>query len=445
MAKLYRPVPINLTASPSRPIEGVVRDSDSGAPIPGATIRSFRLADQAVSNNSLIRTTTDASGRFRMTGMPLGQGNQVLILPPSDQPYVPSFRKLDEVTATGPLRVEWTLKRGVWIEGRVTDRVTGQPVEAGIRYAAARDNPRLDEATGFAEIEQNGDYTMQTPTAKDGTYRIAALPGRGLLVVESWDDTLYNGPGLMSRTRIERGEFVPHLYSGDPFAEIDVRPGRPAPRGDVSLVPARTIEGTILDPQGRPLSGTRVNGIWENSSWSWPLESSTFQIYGITTPKSPSIAVILRSEGLGEMASAILPERPRVLLFQNEARKLAGRAQVAATTKGPVIVHLEPWATLSGRMVTRAGEPRTHRAFQPTVIDPLRLGLIALSHHPERLYTDEKGHFRVEGLVPGLGFRLMLETALGVNTGEGPSIAPLKPGENRDLGDLIAEVPGEAD
>ena len=75
--------------APSRPYEGIVRDRESGSPIPGVAIESYKLADVNILNDTRIKTTTDKYGRFRLTGMPLGAGNEVELSPPEDQPYYP--------------------------------------------------------------------------------------------------------------------------------------------------------------------------------------------------------------------------------------------------------------------------------------------------------------------------------------------------------------------
>ncbi len=64
---------------------------------------------------------------------------------------------------------------------------------------------------------------------------------------------------------------------------------------------------------------------------------------------------------------------------------------------------------------------------------------------PGKIATDGAGRFRLERLVPGLRYQLSLEDAAGVNTSRGPMIAPLKPGEDREMGDVVARVPGESD
>jgi beta-lactamase regulating signal transducer with metallopeptidase domain len=442
--KVYHAARLELTAPPSRPIEGIVRDRDTGAPIPGVTIRSDRLADLDLVNNQLIKTKTDASGRFRLTGMPLGKGNEVVIAPPEDQPYLASHRKLDELTAAGPLRVEFVLKRGVWVEGKVTDKATGKPAFCMFRYAAAKDNPYLAEAPGFGDLFWNGDYSDITEARPDGTYRIAALPGRGILAAHT-DFTIYPSVESLSGSTPDTNDFVPHIYQGTPFAEVSIEPGRPAPRCDLALVPARQVEAIVLDPEGRPLADAYVSGQWPHYGWFRPLESAQFTVWGLTAPKPLTLAGMFKARDLDAMASMVMPEKPRFLLGQHDGRKLAGWSMVTAETKGPVQIRLQPWATVSGRLLDRAGDPRPHYVLRPHVVDRLRLRDGWIEHRPDRITTDGAGRFRIEGLVPGLRYRLTLENADGVNTLRGTEIAPLRPGEDRNLGDVTAIVPGESD
>ena len=49
----------DLTLAPSRPYEGVIRDRESGAPIPGVVIESYRLADSNIINDTLVKTKSD--------------------------------------------------------------------------------------------------------------------------------------------------------------------------------------------------------------------------------------------------------------------------------------------------------------------------------------------------------------------------------------------------
>src|SRR5207244_1684132 len=73
------------------------------------------------------------------------------------------------------------LGRGVWIEGKVTDKVTGKPVVAHVEYFSFYSNPNLRDYPGFdgtVLVEHLG-----VATKDDGSYRIVGLPGPGLIGV----------------------------------------------------------------------------------------------------------------------------------------------------------------------------------------------------------------------------------------------------------------------
>ncbi len=440
---VYHPARFELTAPPSRPVEGIVRDRDTGTPIAGATIHSFRLADDELGNNQIVRTKTERDGRFRLTGLPLGKGNEIYIFSPEDQPYLPSVRKLDELTAAAPLRVELVLKRGVWLTGRVTERGTGHAAQAYIRYAAAKDNPHLAEAPGFADIIGNGDYSTARET-EGSNYRIAVLPGRGL--VAAWA----NGATYPAVDPEEAGfprldNYLPALYWGNAFAEINARTEGPAPKADLVLDPGRTVEVRVVDPEGKPLAGARVNGRWPVRGWDGKLQSDRFTVHGLVPPKPLGLGGLMRAGNIDQMAEMIRFHRPRLVVVQHEARRLAGWAEVSADAKGPVAIRLRPWGVVSGRLVDTGGEPRARITFRPEVIDVLKVGVGLGDHWPARCTTDASGHFRVEGLAPGLRYRLSLETAVGaVNSLRGPEVAPLAAGEHRELGNVVATLPGES-
>ena len=73
-------------AEPTRPIEGVVRDKDTGKPIAGVTIQSDKFAGTNTSGDGSVRTVTDQDGRYRLMGMPDGnvpalEQNKLDVLP----------------------------------------------------------------------------------------------------------------------------------------------------------------------------------------------------------------------------------------------------------------------------------------------------------------------------------------------------------------------------
>src|SRR5262249_5178287 len=137
-------------ATPSQRIVGVVRDKDTGKPIAGAVVRSKTLADGPWDlRTHLFRAVTDKDGRYRITGMPRGKGTQLQANRPSDLPYLMALKEAGERPGLEPVTLDFALKRGVWIDVKVTDKVTGKPVACWLEYAPFADNPHLKEAPDF--------------------------------------------------------------------------------------------------------------------------------------------------------------------------------------------------------------------------------------------------------------------------------------------------------
>ena len=68
------------------------------------------------------------------------------------------------------MTVDVELRRGVWIEGKITDKTTGQPVRGAVEYFALSGNPNLRDYPGFV----GGLIASNHVRAKDGRL----VPGR---------------------------------------------------------------------------------------------------------------------------------------------------------------------------------------------------------------------------------------------------------------------------
>ena len=66
----------------------------------------------------------------------------------------------------------------VWIEGKLTDKATDQPVQGYVDYFALSSNPNVRDHPGFdGTIPPLWGYA----TKADGSYRVVGLPGPGLI------------------------------------------------------------------------------------------------------------------------------------------------------------------------------------------------------------------------------------------------------------------------
>ena len=68
---------------------GKVVDAKTKAPVAGVTVKSYRLAGRRMTGwtEGIVRATTDAEGRYRLEGLPIGN-NEVLVLSRIDEPYI---------------------------------------------------------------------------------------------------------------------------------------------------------------------------------------------------------------------------------------------------------------------------------------------------------------------------------------------------------------------
>src|SRR5262249_113813 len=115
-------------AAPNRPVVGVVRDKDTRKPLAGITVESYTRAIGPGLREGLnvVGTTNDAQGRYRLVGMPKGEGYTIVAIPDGDRPYVAMHKDVPDGPGLAPVTVDIELKRGVWIEGKITDKVTGK-------------------------------------------------------------------------------------------------------------------------------------------------------------------------------------------------------------------------------------------------------------------------------------------------------------------------------
>jgi RNA polymerase sigma factor (sigma-70 family) len=401
---------------PTQPVVGVVRDKDTGKPIPGAVVKSEALAGNYVHGRDFIRTTADKEGHYRLVGLPKGQGNVIKAAGPDGQPYLSAERSVPDGVGVETVTVDCELKRGVWVEGKVTDKATGKPVTARVEYFVFADNPHLKDVAGLA-VHQS------LHTGADGTFRFIGLPGRGLVAARGDGDRHLVGVGA---EKYEKGTGLGTLKTSPPcdsvgyhtLVEVEVAPGADSVTCRVVLDPGRTLTGTVLGPDGQPLAGARAFGLHSyafSSYWSRePLPTAEFTAYGL-------------GEG-----------RPRRLLFLHEGKKLGGTLLVRGDEKTPVQVKLEPWGTVTGRLVALGGLPRAGADLRLDLVGD-KLSSTDYASHPTRsFHADKDGKFRIEGLVPGMKYALgVMEKGVYYDAQD----FSVRSGETKDLGEVQVDVP----
>jgi hypothetical protein len=235
--------------APTMPIVGTVRAKDTGKPLAGVTIRAqLDSAYGYLDRDHYLRTTTDKEGRYRLVGLPKMEGHYLWVTPAAEQPYLPPPRKTAGVSSgLDPLTVDFKLKRGVLLHGRVTDKGTGQPVPAVVEYFAFADNPHYKEGGVLWGL------SFQKRTAADGSFTLVGLPGRGLLAAKAsiGDGYGYEKQYLMNVGADKiKGPIITHLGPWIAWqfnTVVEISPAREAAsiRQDITLDPVKKEPGEL--------------------------------------------------------------------------------------------------------------------------------------------------------------------------------------------------------
>lgn len=421
----YYGADFDLVAAPTRPVVGVVRDKDSGKPLAGVKMESELVVNAGKSD--LLRTVTDSEGRYRLVGLPKGDGIKIVATtndfprPPKNdmtkQPaYISAIKKVGNPLGIEPVTIDFALTRGTWIKGRIADKSTGKSVVAHIEYFCFTENPNAKE------VPFDLHFYLSRWTGEDGSFLIPALPGRGLIAVRANQDHYIMGAGA-ERIKERNPDEQPGLFSTVPYfcyagnfhalVEINPKPGDAVIPCDIALDPGRSLKGTVLDPDGKPLAGARISGLKDMGYWL--------------------------DAGAEFTVESLRPNKPRVLQFVHKTKKLAGVLVLRGDETKPISVRLEPWGALTGRLVSPRGEPLAGmdvRCRVEVIQNGKTVDTAALEAR-----SDKEGHFRIEGLAPGRSYHNFTVTKtkgsyLREIVGGGPNNLTLKAGETKDLGDL---------
>jgi RNA polymerase sigma factor (sigma-70 family) len=415
--------------APGLTVVGTVRDAKTGKPIPGAIVESYKLAGQILSQNTIYHTVADAEGHYVFTGLPRGKDNRIRINPPKDRPYFPVVKNVPVPETFGKATGDAELQPAVWVDVTATDKGTGKPVPGYVSYFVL---PEKWDAEARFQQPFGDAYNHMMANRNDGVFRFAALPRKAILAFRT-DWAKYPIAREASTIRLPSG-LSPSNFQA--FAEIDPKPDKGPVKVAFVLDAGRVVKGKILGPDGQPLTGALAAGLRHD----WFVDA-----------ESPLRTAEFTALGLG-------PARPRLLCFAHPEKKLAGSLIVRGDEKELVIVKLQPWATVTGRLLDAAGKPIKNTSLWFTEVPPckpnrpraLDVGLHVVnrsayqpSSDPK---TDNEGRFKIECLIPGLKYNLVQMDSSGAFdfdqvkwTGLVFKGLVLQAGETKDLGDVTLQ------
>jgi RNA polymerase sigma factor (sigma-70 family) len=408
-------------AAPTMPVVGTVRDKDTGNPLAGITIQAripsaFGGADaEGGSAQDYLRTTTDQDGHYRLVGLPRVPGLIVRALPSPGQPYFRYGQKTRVGNGLEPVRLDFQLKRGIVIRGRVTDRATGKPVMARVEYFLFSDNQEYAEGAG--DFREGG--AIETATGADGSFTLVGLPRRGIVAARVWSarpGRYIEGagaeriPGAVGNRTFLTYPYVCQALRFHGLAEVNPARGADSVVCDLALDPGKTVTGTVLGPDGKPFAGAHVEVPGHRGGELQRLASARFTLTGID------------------------PRKPRPALFFHQAKQL-GAAILLTGDEKDLTVRLRSCATVTGRVVDADGQPRAGVELAGFLEGDL-VGPLAGQGGFSGVRTDKDGRFRITGLIPGLTWRNVYVQEGNELTGRVLREVTFRPGETRDLGDL---------
>jgi hypothetical protein len=190
---------------------------------------------------------------------------------------------------------------------------------------------------------------------------------------------------------------------------VQVNPGADgkAVACEMQLDPGKSVQGTIVDADGKPIDGVKVMDLKLMWSLPQPLAGSRFT------------------------ATALDPRHPRQLFFYHREKHLGAAVLVRGDEKKPLTVRLQPCGSVTPRILDAKGHPRpewsiygqSESAYMS--ITTLRWWQLYVSAS-----TDHEGRFHID-LIPEVKYNLPI--------GAQNHVLTLKSGESKDLGDIKIE------
>ncbi|WP_165226824.1 M56 family metallopeptidase [Aquisphaera insulae] len=410
-------------AVPSRPVVGLITDRATGKPLPGVGVRSDRFAGSDFVGTMAERTVTDAGGRFRLNGMPRGKGNRIVIVPNDDQPYLVQVVAIPDPSGTKPVSVDAALPAGVFIEGTVTEKATGKPVPgAWLHYLPFLENSFAQGHPSFGPDRNSTNSLIQDRyvTKPDGSFRLVGLPGRAIVGAIVHHNVYRQGVGSEAISGLSKNGHFETYFSPVPagrlfptvMKEINPPEGARSVRVDLQAATGPSVRLRVVDAEGKPVIGSLALG--RTSKGAHDSAAAT----------SPEITV-----------ENLIPGEERTVLIRHTGRKIgkALRVREKDDAGGPVVVTLEPLATMTGVVADAEGAPVQGARVRT---DPLPGGDYSLSLG--QVPTDERGRFVVTDVPVGCEYGMVVESS-GSMTRMRVAFrkkASVRPGETTDVGEI---------
>jgi protocatechuate 3,4-dioxygenase beta subunit len=425
------PSTFTFVLGPSVPIEGRVVESGTGRALAGVRVSS--------PTDLTARTVTDAEGRYRLEGIPVGVVT-LDVSPPSGTRNFPVAVIMSTGRRTTALTHDIALPAGVLVHGRAIDERTGKPVQGSLSYFAWESNPELRNVKEL-DLRSVG----MAATDAEGRFAMPALAGPGILAFLAGPRFRHgvgadqiNCPTYGNAVRARAGKIfrtIPRRLPSESFnllVPLDPRPDAREITVDLKLRSGVDVTARVRTSDGQPLGTYYVLGADERRFPWMKQDEDRFTIVGC------------------------YPDETRRLFLYQPARNLVASADVTGVPPESIEIRLRPGGTVIGRLIDPQGDPiegaslardtMPRRAAAGHLAEMKRDRGVVPDIRPY-VKTDGKGRFEMKGLIPGLKYsaRLIVRRRSGNVSTRGlmPIFTDLtvRSGETKDVGDVRAKPP----
>jgi protocatechuate 3,4-dioxygenase beta subunit len=287
---------VRLTLVRPREIEGFVREADTGRPVAGVRVDAH--AEDSSKGPSYGHGVTDAEGRFRIAGLRHGSHQVSLQVPAPWLAQGPAGARAE----SGATRVDFELKRGTSLAGRVLDQ-DGKPLS----YGNLSMGPAGGKLDSRYSIQYGEDGSFRFPAVPAGRYRIVAYP-------KDWRRRQERTGGLLPAE-------VSDVEAGREDVEIRLAAGvdlRGSIRDDTGKADFSRLGVALIPPgTGKPdeeeVRREKVN------------PDGSFLFGGVDPRTARDLALQGRGQGVGGVLRGVTPGGPPVVLPLESGLAIAGR------------------------------------------------------------------------------------------------------------------------
>jgi hypothetical protein len=429
-----------LTMGRAHVVEGRVTLGKGGPPAVGAKIKSRSMSSEQGIGQYLghADVKTDADGRYRIEAAP-GGSIRLEVRSAGDGADGYLIRgglvvPADSVSS----RMDFVLPRGVLVKGRVTDAATGRPIAGAAVWHMAyeRNNPYYIKEG--ASNQFNGDE-QKGISAADGTFQLGVMPGPGYLVVK--------GPTLdylheeISTVELQGQLIWPNSRNyPDAFQKIAPKPEESPLDVAFRLRRGATVKGHLVGMDGQPVREAVMFSRWLLSKRALTVNDGQN---------------LLPTRGGRFEVGGCDPASTAPLFFLDARKQQGAVVEISGKQAGQDLeVKFQPCGSASVRLVGDKGKP-IREGLSPSHLEivltpgpsfgenfgsdqsPLISDTIhAANLDRERYYqikTDQEGRMAFSTLIPGATYRISVYNQPAKTQVE----FTVKPGEAKDLGDLV--------